>query len=915
MKPATRGLFFMTIRIYLSSMSAEPVEAHEWAGTLAAWLDSQGIQFRERDPQPISAVLNGMPLPVEQWETQRFSDSDEVSLTIIQNGGVFSGLGKLLGSVFNFVFGWLMPGQSGQDFNSPQQGRQFETAQAKANQAKLGDVVPELAGRFRRFPDYLTPPRRRFVNWREQWLEFHACIGPGQYQINDADVKVGDTPFSALGADGSYAIYGPGADLSGTSTHEHWHTVAAVGGTSSGTAGLEMSTEMANRENTQPASYSFGGSYIWRSPESEFPPGWGSGTVVNITLPLVFNVTREGTVLNVRNRFHGEFKHLLPFGAGSINMAVEGQAPLQMVLNATDLDANGTGWIEVRFPPDPETPQDPGPLYNALEPGDYTITFSNVPAPRWRIQQFAPDQIVVWRLRPDGSDDPNWLGFPAATTGGATVTFNGGTVYGEWTSEFVATPGKELTTGLEIDFFFPNGLGYIHDDGEVGEQWLGIEIQYRDINGGPRTTIAKSYGQATLDQIGITESLTIPQMRPAVRVRRVGASSTSTQAKDTIHWYGLKSRLRTRTSYPNWTTMAVRLRSGGRLAAQSENQVNVIATRMLPTLQGDGSWSAPQPTRDISAFVRYIAGSIGYSDLNLDAAELQRLHAIWTARGETLDHVYDLTTAQEALKLALRAGFSELTVSRGLIRPVRDDVRTQLEQSYSPLNMTTPLRRSFRTRQPSDPDGVEVEYIDAETWTPMTVKCMLPGDQGLKLEKLKLDGVTDRTRAWRIGMRRRRELRFRNWEYQFGTEMDAFNSEYMSYVPLFDDDPGNAQMGLLTDIGPTAGGALLRITEPLRWTAGEPHSVGYRTAEGKFVGPFAASPGPDDYSIVADIPQPWPEVTLKRELPHVYFGLTSEWMRPALITNIQARGTDTAEVTATNYDVRVYADDNNYPPD
>ncbi|WP_394065430.1 host specificity factor TipJ family phage tail protein [Alcaligenes sp. WGS1538] len=905
----------MTIRIYLSSMSGQACETHGWTGTLAAWLDSQGIQFRERDPQPISAALNGMPLPVEQWETRSLSESDEVSLTIIQNGDVFSGLGKLLGSVFNFVFGWLMPGQSGQDFNSPQQGRQFETAQAKANQAKLGDVVPELAGRFRRFPDYLTPPRRRFVNWREQWLEFHACIGPGQYQINDADVKVGDTPFSALGADGSYTIYGPGADLSGTSTHEHWHTVAAVGGTSSGTAGLEMSTEMANRENTQPASYSFGGSYIWRSSESEFPPGWGSGTVVNITLPLVFNVTREGTVLNVRNRFHGEFKHLLPFGAGSINMAVDGQAPLQMVLNATDLDANGTGWIEVRFPPDPETPQDPGPLYNALEPGDYTITFSNVPAQRWRIQQFAPDQIVVWRLLPDGSDDQNWLGFPAATTGGATVTFNGGTVYGEWTSEFVATPGKELTTGLEIDFFFPNGLGYIHDDGEVGEQWLGIEIQYRDINGGPRTTIAKSYGQATLDQIGITESLTIPQMRPAVRVRRVGASSTSTQAKDTIHWYGLKSRLRTRTSYPNWTTMAVRLRSGGRLAAQSENQINVIATRMLPTLQGDGSWSAPQPTRDISAFVRYIAGSIGYSDLNLDADELRRLHGIWSDRGETLDHVYDLTTAQEALKLALRAGFAELTVSRGLIRPVRDDVRTQLEQAYSPLNMTTPLRDRFRSKQPNDPDGWEVEYIDAETWTPMTVKCLLPGDQGLKLERLKLDGVTERTRAWRIGMRERRKLRYRNREYQFSTEMDAFNSEYMSYVPLFDDEPGNAQMGLLTDIRPTAGGALLRITEPLRWTAGELHSVSYRTAEGKFVGPFAASPGPDDYSIVADIPQPWPIVSLKQELPHVYFGLTSEWMRPALITNIQARGTDTAEVTATNYDVRVYADDNNNPPD
>ena len=361
--------------------------------------------------------------------------------------------------------------------------------------------------------------------------------------------------------------------------------------------------------------------------------------------------------------------------------------------------------------------------------------------------------------------------------------------------------------------------------------------------------------------------------------------------------------------------MAAKLRVGGRLGAQSENQINVVATRMLPVLQSDGTWSAPQPTRDISAFARYITGSIGYSDLNLDADELRRLDAIWKARGETLDHVYDLTTAQDALKLAFRAGFSELTVSHGLIRPVRDDVRTQFEQSYSPLNMTKPLRESVSPRKPMDPDGVEVEYIDAETWTSMTVKCLLPGDQGFKLEKLKLDGVTDRVRAWRIGMRRRREQAYRNREYSFGTEMDAFNSEYLSYVPLFDDEPGNAQMGLLTDIGPASGGALLRISEPLRWVAGAPHSVGYRTPEGKFVGPFVAQPGPDDFSLIANIPQPWPEVSLKQELLHVYFGLTADWIKPALITNIQARGTDATDVTAANYDMRVYADDNNNPPD
>lgn len=905
----------MTIRVFLSGTCEQPCETHEWTGTLAGFFASKGLTYTLAELPKSHVTVNGQPLSMLEWADRQLAADDDVEMRLIQYGGLFSGLGKLLGSIFNFAFGWLMPKSGSQNYGSPEQGQRLETTSAKANQAKLGDVVPELAGRFRRFPDYLTPPRRRFVNWREQWLEFHACIGPGQYQIHDADVKVGDTPFSALGVDGSYAIYGPGADLSGTSTHEHWHTVPAVGGTSSGTAGLEMSTEMANRENTQPASYSFDGSYIWRSSESEFPPGWGAGTLVNIRFPQQFEVTRPDLPFPQpqRNRFTGAFKHLMPF-SGFEGLTMEfGDQRYDVLTGAMDLDENGDGWIEFVFPK--EGPEEPTSWVNFVPLGQQTIVFQRSPVPRYSIQQYSADNIVVWRLLPNGQSDPTWLGFPQVTSTEATVTFNGGTVYGEWSSEFVATPGKETTTAIEIDFFFPNGLGYIRDNGDVTSQGLGIEIQYRNADGGPRTTISKWYENWTLDQIGITESINVPQMRPAVRVRRVGASATSTQVKDTIQWYGLKSRLRTRTSYPRWTTMAAKLRVGGRLGAQSENQINVVATRMLPVLQSDGTWSAPQPTRDISAFVRYITGSIGYSDLNLDAVELQRLDAVWKARGETLDHVYDLTTAQDALKLAFRAGFSELTVSHGLIRPVRDDVRTQFEQSYSPLNMTKPLRESVSPRKPMDPDGVEVEYIDAETWTSMTVKCLLPGDQGFKLEKLKLDGVTDRVRAWRIGMRRRREQAYRNREYSFGTEMDAFNSEYLSYVPLFDDEPGNAQMGLLTDIGSTTGGALLRISEPLRWVAGEPHSVGYRTPEGKFVGPFVASPGPDDFSIIANIPLPWPEVSLKQELPHVYFGLTADWIKPALITNIQARGTDATDVTAANYDVRVYADDNNNPPD
>src|SRR5690554_6122002 len=160
----------------------------------------------------------------------------------------------------------------------------------------MGDVVPELAGRHIRYPDYLNQPRRYFHNRREQWLQFLCCIGPGEYQIEDEDVRVGDTPFANLGDDGSYQIYGPNANLAGNPIHENWYSVDEVGGTSSGTAGLELVVERDGSEHTDPAEYVFEGNTITiPSGTGSFPPGWGPNTVVSVVTDKIGRASgREG---------------------------------------------------------------------------------------------------------------------------------------------------------------------------------------------------------------------------------------------------------------------------------------------------------------------------------------------------------------------------------------------------------------------------------------------------------------------------------------------------------------------------------------------------------------------------------------------------------------------------------------------
>ncbi len=338
----------------------------------------------------------------------------------------------------------------------------------------------------------------------------------------------------------------------------------------------------------------------------------------------------------------------------------------------------------------------------------------------------------------------NWPGFATVTSTAAEIIADTSSFAGDWTGLYAATPKKETTTSTQLDFFFTGGLSRIDEEsGDIEEHSVEIEIAYRDrFAGGPFTTIAKTYTAATPDAIGFTETVNHPAMAPEFQVRRLGVGSASSSVNEKIQWVGLRSYMLAKPSYPDWTTMFVRIRSGGKVAANAENKINVVATRILPTMQADGTFSAPVPTRDISAFVRHIAQTIGYTDDDIDIPELLRLHNTWAARGDVFNHVYDSTTVKEAINAALGAGMAEMTVENGMIRPVRDEPRTVFEQPYSPQNMTGPLRRSWKSKRHDDFDGVEVEYMNEDTWTKETVKCLLPGDIGAKMEGLKLIGPT-----------------------------------------------------------------------------------------------------------------------------------------------------------------------------
>src|SRR5690606_13206185 len=88
--------------------------------------------------------------------------------------------------------------------------------------------IPQIAGSPLVHPDYIAPPRRYYVNKREQWVDSLLCLGWGHYQKAPNRVFVGDTPATTLGDDLELRFFEPGETIPAP-FNEWWHAPEEVG--------------------------------------------------------------------------------------------------------------------------------------------------------------------------------------------------------------------------------------------------------------------------------------------------------------------------------------------------------------------------------------------------------------------------------------------------------------------------------------------------------------------------------------------------------------------------------------------------------------------------------------------------------------------------------------------------------------
>lgn len=903
------------IEIYASRLSDEGKETHKIRKPqmVAEWLYRHGISRRTPlDKLAISLYVNDERLLPRQWLTTLITGEDKVEIYREPKGSDPFSLTFALITGAKAVLGLLMPKVPG--INQPSagaRGEALDTSSSKGNKVKINDVRPELFGfNPQRYPDYLVPPRSYYAGPREPRTELCLGIGQGYYNIDPAQVRTGETPLNSLGSDAFFSIYDPGSDLSADEARLFWYAAPEVGANSTGAAGLELTVESDLTNAAVASVFTFNGDVVGiPSGAGSFPADWVPGTLINVAAPYNYTIA-DGTGSGGRDVISGPIaQHNFVVGD---TIQITGQNQGFYEVHAVN---NGAGTMELNY--------DGGAPGTGLVIGPVVMAMS-YRGMRFRVLAYTAQALQVKRIKSGGADDNSWPGWVSTSSNVGQVLLDSSNLSGGYRGPFPACPPNQLVTAIEVDIFYPSGIVFLDAKGNYNTLVAYQSFEYRDMAiGGGWTATTIQASDNTLDAQGYTYRIVLPYaMRPEVRMKKIfvnqGSGDPEKEQNDTMMWQRLKGLMGSSspTRYEGMTTMTCNIRGGDRISSQSESLINLSCTRILPVLRG-GVWREAEPTRDISAAVGHIIRSVGYSDTDdIDLVELNRLESTrWTPRGDTYDRiVLDSKTVKSNLFDALSVGFSELTIDRGLLVPVRDEPRgPSFDHVYNPQVMLEPLAYNFAMpEQPDDFDGVDVEYYDHSTRQDETVECRLPGDAGERVEKLRLDGIGVRYKAWRWGMRRRRAHLYRQRQYSFKTELDALNSAYFDYVALGVATPGYGQSAEV--VGYTAGPpVLLKSSEKLDWTVPGVYKVVVRRRDGSASGPYVATRVSEDSFSIPTLDFV-PDLSGNIEYPILQFGHESTWTFPALITEVSPSGTRTCNVKAVNYDPRMYLSDDAFPP-
>ncbi|MDQ5183879.1 host specificity factor TipJ family phage tail protein [Klebsiella variicola subsp. variicola] len=513
-----------------------------------------------------------------------------------------------------------------------------------------------------------------------------------------------------------------------------------------------------------------------------------------------------------------------------------------------------------------------------------------------------------------GAVDESWPGFTARTMIDYEATGLNDTL--SWLGPFLVCPENETVDMFEVNFSFPNGICGFDSKGKKRIRHVEWEIQYR-VYGSGSGWVSKQgeYALKNINGLGYTErfSLDSPGL-VEVRCRRRNEQG-SNNARDNMYWQALRGRLLARPeSYSGVTTWAITVETGGKLAAQSDRRVSVVATREYDS----------GGNRTISGAFRHVANSLGFNANQLDTSAINALEtAWWTPRGEYFDYEAssDSASAKDIFDKITEAGMSYFLLSDGLLSAGREGVKNWTG-IITPQDTVEEMQTSFRAPSDDDYDGVDVTYINPVTWAEEIVQCRTADNPvPRKVESYSLGIIMTADRAYRIGMRRLMKYLHQRRTYECTTELLGWCYQFGDHIILSDDIPTGKTISCLIE-GVTFDDEVitLTVTELLDWSYANPRCW-IQFQGGRPSTRLLTPTRVDDFTLTIPFnddlhPEDWIMNDPDVELPRLLFCDSEKGARHGIVQEIVPSDDCTCQVTAPEYKEIFYAyDDATYPGD
>lgn len=902
----------MTIRIYPSRIPGEPLETHQHgAMTIHQWLKHNVENYRPDMKHPIAIDVDGENIPATAWFDYAIKPDSDVRVYPIPYGAVvlaWVAVAIAAASVAYALF--FAPGVGDTGSYSSGTGNQLDVNPAKANQAKLGDPIRELFGRRRIYPDYVVQPVTRFNpdDPTIMTVQMFVSLGVDQFSFGEGDIRVGSTPVSSLEEGFSYDTHLPDVDVSGDVRSENWFNSTEVGGTASG-AGLDMAQTAPDTDDVVANSLTVSGPTITFNGLStddgdeatnDLPDSWVAGATVELIVPDSYVVTNEGAYSLITSDVLAE---IAPYVGMPVTLWYNSSDYELFIATYTPHAGASGSEVEVTASITLAYESATGTAFTGIPEGLIRLSVSHAGS-EYKIVEVDGATTTLQRLL-EGIVDPAWPGFSVRTV--LDFTASGVNENDNWMGPFLACPENETCDMFEVNFFFPNGICGYNDKGSKKNREVQWEIQYRVYGSGSGwESKTGTYNMQNINGLGFTERVTLDAPGLVeVRSRRTNEQGQD-NSRDNMYWQSLRGRLLVRPAfYHGVTTMGITVETGGKLAAQSDRRVNIVATRVYDV----------GTERSISAALFHVGNSLG---LQMDIDAIEELESIyWTPNSEFFDYeTTDTTSSLEIFQMIANAGKSYFLLSEGLASVAREGVKPWTG-IISPQEMTEPLQTAFVAPSSDDYDGVDVTYINGSTWAEETVQCRTSDNPTpVKVEDYTLDGVLNRDHAYQIGMRRLMKYLQQRLTHTTTTEMDALCYNVGDRIVLTDDIPGSKTVSTLVEDMVTAEGTtIFTVSEPLDWSLSNPRAL-IRYQDGSASGLLLVTKVGDYELSVPEQPE-FASIIMDGgaiEPPRLIFCDSSRVGYNGIIAEIAPQSDGTCQVTAKEYKDSFYQYDNTpYP--